>query len=115
SISRSAPSLPSIGSTTCFALSPASRTLRQAEYLVDVDLLFLALHPDDAERAHVDHPVHPLIRALADQDLSRLRIGLQARRQIHAVADDRVLHAVLGPHRPGDSLPGADADPHRDR
>ena len=54
-----------------------------------------------------------LVRPLADQDLARLRVRLQAGGQVDAVADDRVLHAVLGAHRPGHHLARAHPDAHR--
>src|SRR3990172_4820640 len=87
----------------------------EALHLVDLHRLFLALDPEDAERAGLDHPPHLLVRPPADQDLARLRLRLEPRRQGHAVPDDGVLHLVLGADRPGDHLARAEADADGDR
>src|SRR6185295_3165908 len=86
----------------------------QAEHLVDLDLFFLALDPDAPQRARIHEVAHPLVGAVADQDLAGLGIGLEPGREVHAVADDRVLHAVLGAHRARHRLARADSDADRD-
>src|SRR5258705_13002218 len=65
---------------------------RQAEHLVDLDLLFLALDPDAPQRARVHQVAHPLESAVADEDLAGLGIGLKPGLVGHAIADAAVLH-----------------------
>src|SRR5215471_11056333 len=78
--------------------------------LVNLHLLLLALHLDRAQRTNLHETFHPVPRTLTDEDLPRLRVGLEPRRQIHAVADHRVLHPLLGAHRSRHRLSGADPD-----
>src|SRR5262245_37596491 len=53
----------------------ASLLSRQAQDLVDLDLLLLALDLDRAERADLDDALHAVPGALADEDLTRLGVG----------------------------------------
>src|SRR5688500_6697537 len=83
---------------------------QQTQYFINRHFFFLAFDVDDAETARA-HLIGDLFeRAFADEDLPRLGVGFQSRRQIHLVADDGVFHLIVCSNGSGDRLAGADSD-----
>src|SRR5262249_14613978 len=78
--------------------------------------LRLALHADEIDLSTPDVVLQLLEGELAEQDVDPivLRRALEPRRQIHRVADDRVLHPLERADVAGDELAGVDPDADAD-
>src|SRR5256885_13488638 len=79
---------------------------------MSLDVLVLALDALFADEDALELALHLLVDAVVDEDLVGVVLGepLQAGGEVHRVADDRVLHPLLGPDVAGDRLAMADAD-----
>src|SRR2546423_8696997 len=79
---------------------------------VDLDGLSLALDALLADEDALELVLHLLVDAVVDGDLGGVVLGepLEPRGEVHRVADDRVLHPLLGADVAGDRLAVADAD-----
>lgn len=82
----------------------------QREHIEGPHPITLAGEPQAAEILRYDEAAHGLIRRLVDEDLARAGRGLEARRDVHRVTDDRVMHATLRADVSSDDLSAGDPD-----
>src|SRR5690606_17239622 len=96
---------------------PGTSRALVADDLVRHHRLLATFDRDFLHRAQLEVVLDQLVGVLADEDgdAELLRRGLETRGEVHAVADDRVLHSLFATDVAGDHLARVDADAGLDR